>query len=404
MRFHVGHVLGRKSQFAHYEARHLDPKWANPAPSAPRWRLLLQTLSRQKRPLTDHDRWVSKQEHTEKVSSEAFIAHFSANYGNPLPVWTATEVMSFGTLNRLWSGMKQADRLEIAASFDVFHENGTGDGSTFASWLEHLRQTRNYCAHHSRLWNRNHTAPLAVPFSAPELEHLKGAKVGPGQTSVLSHSATRIYASLALLSYMSVRIDGTNDNRDRLLALVTGFGAGKSYGLDPMGFPEGWADLDIWKSGYGRNATWAKRAGLLSGVVLLPTGEAAQLLTHKAEPKGREARLKYYLKNGAALSVPSLLSSPTTTQDAPHRYPAFQFDEETGDLRSDVIIANRRLLGGKRGSEQERWDAFEWWTTPNAAWGGMSPRQALEKGPLDPALLDRQLSPPSDEHPSIAHR
>lgn len=84
-----------------------------------------------------------KQERNETVSSEAFIAHFKSNYGKPLPVWTATEVMSFGDLNRLFVGMTQRDRQQIAVELDVHTDDGNGDASTLANWLEHLRQTRN---------------------------------------------------------------------------------------------------------------------------------------------------------------------------------------------------------------------------------------------------------------------
>ncbi len=54
-------------------------------------------------------------------SKEPFIAHFAEKYAEypRLPIWVASEVMSFGLLSSLFKGMKNADRNEIAAPFGI---------------------------------------------------------------------------------------------------------------------------------------------------------------------------------------------------------------------------------------------------------------------------------------------
>lgn len=384
MRFRIGHLLGRRDPFAHNESTALDPDWSMARArkgNGPNCSTRCTSYA------SDHEEWMRKQERIEEVSNEAFVAHFNSNYGMPLPVWTATELMSFGHLNRLFAGMTQRDRQQIAVDFDIYQDDGNGDAGALSNWLEHLRQTRNYCAHHARLWNRNHTAPLSVPAAVTEMAHIKGAE-GTGALPI-SRAASRIYGSLVLVTYFLARINHSNETRDRIRTLIEEFTSGHPTRLHAMGFPDGWEAETIWQADYARDEELSSRAYLLRDVELLYNTDAASHLWHKTSHKERASRLGYYRKQGAALSVPGVEA---------HRYPAFQFDSQTGDLFNLVIIANRRLLNGGAGSEEERWTALNWWGTPNNLIpGGLSPRHALEAGALTQHILDALLVPRNDE-------
>ncbi|ANE04130.1 hypothetical protein ccrud_07855 [Corynebacterium crudilactis] len=330
-----------------------------------------------------------KQARNESISSEAFIAHFNSHYGKQLPVWTATETMTFGHLNRLFSAMTQRDRQQIAVDFDVYQEGGNGDAHAFSSWLEHLRQTRNYCAHHARLWNRNHTAPLAAPNTVNEMNHLQGAEVVDAGTRSISRAASRLYGTLVLIAYLLARIDYSNETRNRILTLVTNFAAERPNRLKSMGFPDGWENQDIWQSNYVRNEELTRQADMLRDVDLLYTSDAANTLQCKESDRERRGLLNYYRKNGAVLSVPGTQA---------YRYPSFQFDMQSGNLFPDVIIVNRRLLNGGQASEADRWNALNWWTTPKSFIpGDLSPRKAFEEGVLTREVIDNLLDPRDDE-------
>lgn len=387
MRFRIGHLLGRRGPFAHNEATELNSGWTTAQErtgSGPNcsedcvWST------------SDHENWMRKQQRNEEISNEAFIAHFDANYGKPLPVWTATEVMSFGDLTRLFSGMTQRDRQQVAADFDLCQDDGNGDAGALSNWLEHLRQTRNFCAHHARLWNRNHTAPLSIPPTVKEMAHMKGTKEDEVDGALpISRPVRRIYGSLVLITYLLARINHSNETRDRIRALIEAFAAKQTTRLSDMGFPDGWEAEEIWQADYARDEELASRAYLLRGVELLYTADAAARLWHKANHKERPSRLGYYRRNGAALSVPGVEA---------HRYPAFQFDAATGDLHPLVIIANRRLLKGKAGSVEERWAALKWWGAPcNVLPGSLSPRRSLESDALTREVIDALLPPLDDE-------
>lgn len=102
-------------------------------------------------------------------SQEDFISHFKVNYdGFPrLPVWMATEVMSFGVLSKLFNALKNEDKREIAKIYHLHPK-------TLADWLHVLTYIRNICAHHSRLWNKK----LAIRPNLHGLNDLQSKKHG----------------------------------------------------------------------------------------------------------------------------------------------------------------------------------------------------------------------------------
>ncbi len=82
-------------------------------------------------------------------SDAQFIQAFKQKYSDELPPsWTAFEIISFGTISRLFSNSKPGKSKRRVADFFGL------DDRTFSSWLHGFVYIRNVCAHHSRLWNR----------------------------------------------------------------------------------------------------------------------------------------------------------------------------------------------------------------------------------------------------------
>lgn len=96
-----------------------------------------------------HSDWLTKLREEVNRSKELFILHFQRTYTQfpDLPVWVATEVMSFGLLSRMLSGLFRADQAAIASRYGI-------KGNTLKSWAHHLTYVRNLCAHHARVWDR----------------------------------------------------------------------------------------------------------------------------------------------------------------------------------------------------------------------------------------------------------
>ena len=95
-----------------------------------------------------------------------FVVHFRETYGPHLPIWVATEVMSFGVLSGLYDLMTQADQEILAARFHISTADGKGDRGASSNWLNNLRNVRNICAHYGRLWNRSFDVVIDAPGQA----------------------------------------------------------------------------------------------------------------------------------------------------------------------------------------------------------------------------------------------
>lgn len=230
MRVHVGHALGQHGAFAHTDPDILSPEFVrvhSPAlpPAHAEW------LN------SDHAAWLKKVNQQQGRSKEEFVKHFSEKYGGPLPVWVVTEILDFGGLSRLYEGLKQRDRDTIAASFNLIDSSGAGHGAALVNWMKNLNFVRNTCAHHSRLWNRNIDVQVAYRHlrAVPDLQH-----------AASSNATKRVYASLALLSYLIEHVDpGSSWAADTARHIQTGLAVMNRS--DPeMGCTPGWATEALW--------------------------------------------------------------------------------------------------------------------------------------------------------------
>jgi len=89
---------------------------------------------------------------------ETFARHFRSKYTAEahLPIWMATELISFGTLSQLYAHLSPAIRRAIASRYGV-------PEAVFGNWLHTLSYVRNVCAHHKRLWNRELAIRPMIP-------------------------------------------------------------------------------------------------------------------------------------------------------------------------------------------------------------------------------------------------
>lgn len=335
LRFHVGHTLGFRHRFAHRNVSSLDPAFTG----GPRG---------DSDSLSAHDEWLREFDLQETRSQEAFVLHFRQEYGPHLPVWVATEVMSFGTLRRLYLGSAEQDRRLIAAAFDLFTATGVGDSGLLSNWLEQVRHLRNLCAHHSRVWNRSFTVELARSDTVPELEH------------VVERSRRRLYGSVGVLAYLLERIEPRNGWKDRMIRLLTENSDRLGLSLEAMGFSDAWASQQIWQADYRRDHEQARRAQLIASLAVGTTAETKRSL-HARPEKNRRSWLRYLTTKSALVVV---------EYGGAKLYPQFQFRE--GDVVSAVADLNERLFrsAGGRDRTAVSWDALEWWVTPIPDLGG----------------------------------
>ncbi len=136
----------------------------------------------------DHLMWISKVHEEANRSKETFISHYKKTYENfpQLPLWISVEIMSLGTLSQIFSGLLKIDQNEISLKINLH-------SSVLKSWLHTLTYTRNMCAHHSRIWNRELAIAMIIPTKDPRWTGINTRRI-----------ASVIYAISTLLKKLEI--------------------------------------------------------------------------------------------------------------------------------------------------------------------------------------------------------
>jgi abortive infection bacteriophage resistance protein len=174
-------------------------------------------------------------------SDEKFIEHFRTKYNTTdLPLWSVVEILSLGTLSRLFSALKSEEQQAIADTLNV-------KPKALASWLHSLTIVRNRCAHHSRLWNVQLRIPFAVPSKSPLFTPLKTIKkikfINGEQKEVLYDNNASVFFALSVMKFI---LDGMGEEVDFITEVKQLITEHSVVDLKAMGFVDGWESLDIW--------------------------------------------------------------------------------------------------------------------------------------------------------------
>ena len=203
-----------RAQWAHHMATTHGPhKYLNPS------------LYRQE---TRYDKEKTRLTQNFERSKDTFAEHYRKTYDSPRlpPAWMAAEVMSFGQLLGWTLNLKfRRDKQAIARSFGL-------DERVFTSFCLQLKDVRNICAHHGRLWNRQFGNTIILPKRPVELaQAVKGAE------------QRRLHNTLAILNYFLGIVAPETPWRERIVQLIT-----ECPLADPirMGFPTDWRTRPPW--------------------------------------------------------------------------------------------------------------------------------------------------------------
>ncbi|MDQ8184087.1 Abi family protein [Pelagicoccus sp. SDUM812002] len=179
-----------------------------------------------------HANWLAKLREESDRSRERFIDHFKQRYSEypDLPIWVATEIMSFGALSRMIEGMGRDDQKYIAHRYGM-------QPQTFASCLHHLVYVRNICAHHARLWDRSWAIEPSLPH---------GKKWEPP----LLPGSDRLFASLliqyTLLNRCAAEKPFAADWKQRVETLINNQLPTCPQPLEQMGLTPNWNEHPVW--------------------------------------------------------------------------------------------------------------------------------------------------------------
>lgn len=165
-------------------------------------------------------------------TKEDFIRDHYAKYDTPdmPPSWKTLEVVSFGTLGKLYSNFTDTPiKKHIARSFNVpQHEY-------LDSWIVALTALRNCCAHHARVWNRIYPMKPQLPTAK---------KMRADWVNVSAVDPSRLYALLCCLLYWVNNIQPENSLKTDIIELLKKY---PNVDSSAMGFPVGWETEPLWK-------------------------------------------------------------------------------------------------------------------------------------------------------------
>jgi abortive infection bacteriophage resistance protein len=178
-----------------------------------------------------HAEWIESVRSEATRSKETFVEHFETRYADfpDLPIWIATETMSFGAVSKMFFGMDDRARKAVAARYGM-------QPNVLASVLHHLVYVRNLCAHHSRLWDRKWAITPLLPN-------------GKAWEQPLLPRGDRLYASLLLQHRLLTGCSGVRQQvqawRDQVLEqLNQPPPADNAYWR--MGMPADWRKHPAW--------------------------------------------------------------------------------------------------------------------------------------------------------------
>jgi abortive infection bacteriophage resistance protein len=172
----------------------------------------------------------SMQEEVER-SKDIFIKEHYKKYKDDLrfpPAWKTLELTSFGSLSKLYGNLKNT----VKSKEIIAQELGAVNHTYLPSWLQSIAQIRNYCAHHSRLWNKNLPGTPKI-LSKPPFKWVKNV---PTDTQ-------KIYLHLCIMRYLLNIIKPENTFAIQLKALI------KRYpSVDPnaLGLKPNWDTELLW--------------------------------------------------------------------------------------------------------------------------------------------------------------
>jgi len=159
--------------------------------------------------------------------NEVFIKHHLDNYEGKFPFWVVVELLSFGTLSRVFKNLNTNTKVEIANNHYKpipyrYLEN----------WLQGFVDLRNICAHRGRLYNRY------LPFSTDlsRLDKLLFDNVYAGDAKKNKRIFTKLFVMKKIINNEAVW-------NNFILKIMETFSKHPFVKIINIGFPDNWEEL-----------------------------------------------------------------------------------------------------------------------------------------------------------------
>lgn len=164
-------------------------------------------------------------------SKEDFISEYYSKYDSPdfPPAWKTLEVVSFGTLSKLFCNFKDVSVKKLVAK-----EFSLPQYTYLENWVKCIAVLRNSCAHHARIWNRRFPLMPIMPKRLP----LSWVTVGDFRPN-------KLYPQLCCLAYLEHSIAPNGQFAEKFKSLMSN---NPAINTRIMGCPNEWCDEVLWNT------------------------------------------------------------------------------------------------------------------------------------------------------------
>ena len=207
--------IALRSKFIHYASLKYGPFWFTDESLSINSKLFQENLNHIKQEL-------------ERTKEEFIQEHFK-KYDTPNfpPAWKTLEVISFGTLSKMFCNFSDHKIKKI-----ISKELGVPQHIFLESWVKSTVALRNCLAHHARVWNRKFPQMPKLPTKMPS--------TWINDTNI---PMMKLYPQLCLLMYIQNNIHPETDLKLKLKDLIREH---KNIDLNAMGFPSNWEGQPLW--------------------------------------------------------------------------------------------------------------------------------------------------------------
>ena len=175
-------------------------------------------------------------------SNEEYAKHYQGKYYNEYcpfyrdlpPAWVAIELMTFGNVVKLMDSINSEYIQRLKLNRFSNKKLNIEKFQTLCSWMQVIHETRNYCGHHNRLFNRNFQAPTAIKRHLSKTINLVRTKPNPDKRE--EDQLNRFYTALAALQLISSGLGYEERMGPFLSNLFDKYPTSKRFHIS-MGFP-----------------------------------------------------------------------------------------------------------------------------------------------------------------------
>lgn len=155
---------------------------------------------------------------------EVFVQHHNDVYDGKFPIWVLVELLTLGTLSRLFKNLPRDIRNEICKS-----NYGKINDEYIGNWLQGCTILRNICAHRGRLYNRQ--IPFSIRLGKKDKQVFKDNGIS------INRASKQLFAYIIVMKKMIPDDNVWNTFAERLNYLIDKYPFVK---LDYYGFTDDW--------------------------------------------------------------------------------------------------------------------------------------------------------------------